>query len=305
LEAGLPPRAAAFLPGNGAEIGAYLVNSPRVSTIAFTGSKQVGLQIINDAARVAAGQEHVKRVIAEMGGKNAIIVDGDADLDEAVKGVVYSAFGYSGQKCSACSRVIVHDAAHDRFLERLTEATKSLVVGSPVDPATLVGPVIDEDSQTRLLAVIEDAKKASRLVAQGSIPPGCERGYYVPPSVFADVPLDHALWRTELFGPVLAVVKARTFDEALRLAMGSEYALTGAVFSRSPRNLQRAAREFRVGNLYLNRGCTGAAVQRQPFGGARLSGVGSKAGGPDYLLHFVVPRSICESTIRRGFAPTS
>src|SRR6266436_6269976 len=197
-----------------------------------------------------------------MGGKNAIIVDSDADLDQAVKGVVYSAFGYSGQKCSACSRVIVHEAAYDRFLGRLAEATKSVVVGRPADPATLVGPVIDEDAQARLLAAIDDAKRTCRLIAQGEIPASCERGNYVSPMVFANVPLDHALWRTELFGPVLAVVKARDFDEALRLAMDSEYGLTGAVFSRSPRNLQHAAREFRVGNLYLNRGCTGAAVQR-------------------------------------------
>lgn len=303
LEAGLPPEAAAFLPGSGPEIGAYLVGSPHVATIAFTGSKEVGLQILNNAAWVGPGQEHVKRVIAEMGGKNAIIVDNDADLDQAVKAVVYSAFGYSGQKCSACSRVIVHEAAYNRFLERLAGATRSALIGPPTDPATLVGPVIDAESQTKLLTAIEDAGKLCRLIAQGVPPANCEHGNYVRPAVFADVPLDHPLWRTELFGPVVAVVKARDFDEALRLAMDSDYALTGAVCSRSPRNLQRAAREFRVGNLYLNRGCTGALVGRQPFGGARLSGVGSKAGGPDYLAQFVVPRAICENTIRQGFAP--
>jgi RHH-type proline utilization regulon transcriptional repressor/proline dehydrogenase/delta 1-pyrroline-5-carboxylate dehydrogenase len=303
LDAGLPAEAAAFLPGGGEDVGAYLVNSPQVATIAFTGSKAVGLQIIAAAAVVSPGQEHVKRVIAEMGSKNAIIVDDDADLDAAVKGVVASAFGYAGQKCSACSRVIVLEAVYDRFLGRLAEAARSLIVGPSTDPATVVGPVIDRDAQERLLHTIENAGQTCRLVAQGNCPAGLEHGLYVPPAVFTDVPAGHELLTKELFGPVLAVVKASDFDAALAMAMDTEYGLTGAVFSRSPSNLRKAVRDFRVGNLYLNRGCTGALVGRQPFGGARMSGVGSKAGGPDYLLQFVVPRSISESTFRKGFAP--
>jgi RHH-type proline utilization regulon transcriptional repressor/proline dehydrogenase/delta 1-pyrroline-5-carboxylate dehydrogenase len=302
-EAGLPAGAAAFLPGYGEEMGPALVNSPKVSTIVFTGSKAVGLKIVRDASVVQPGQEHVKRVIAEMGSKNGIIVDTDADLDEAVKGVVYSAFGYAGQKCSACSRVVVLEPVYEKFLSRLTEATRSIPVGAPTDPATVVGPVIDSDAHKRLLGTIEDAKRDSRLVAQGELPAGHEKGYYVPPTVFADVPAGHALLKKELFGPVLAVIKVKDFDSALREALNTEYGLTGGVYSRSPENLKRAAREFRVGNLYLNRGCTGALVHRQPFGGAKMSGVGSKAGGPDYLLQFVVPRTVTESTIRKGFAP--
>ena len=302
-EAGLPADAAAFLPGNGEEVGAPLVSSPHVAAVAFTGSKAVGLQIIAAAAVVQAGQEHVKRVIAEMGSKNAVIIDADADLDAAVKGVVTSAFGYSGQKCSACSRVIVLEAVYEKFLARLAEATRSLIVGPPVDPASVVGPVIDGEARERLDRAIKQAERTCRLVARGTCPAGLEHGLYVAPAVFADVPAGHELLKKELFGPVLAVIKAANFEQALAAAMDTEYGLTGAVFSRSPSNLRRAVRDFRVGNLYLNRGCTGALVGRQPFGGARMSGVGSKAGGPDYLLQFVVPRSISESTFRKGFAP--
>lgn len=302
-DAGLPAEAAALLPGRGEEIGAYLVTNPLVSTIAFTGSKDVGRKIIADAARVQPGQKHIKRVIAEMGSKNAIVVDSDADLDEAVKGVIESAFGYAGQKCSACSRLIVLEAVYDKLLKRLAEATKDAIVGPATDPKTVVGPLIDQDAFERLTAAIEDGKRTCRLVAQGKLPGTSESGFYIPPTVFADVPPGHALLTQELFGPVLAVVKASNFDEALKEAMNTEYGLTGAVFSRSPRHLGKAVREFRVGNLYLNRHCTGALVGRQPFGGARMSGVGSKAGGPDYLLQFVIPRAVTESTFRKGFAP--
>jgi RHH-type proline utilization regulon transcriptional repressor/proline dehydrogenase/delta 1-pyrroline-5-carboxylate dehydrogenase len=302
-DAGLPDGVAAFLPGDGPSVGARLVASPLVATIAFTGSKEVGLGIIAAAAGVAPGQEHVKRVIAEMGSKNAVIVDADADLDQAVAGVVGSAFGYAGQKCSAASRVIVLAPVYERFLRRLAAATESLIVGPATDPSTRVGPVIDEQARQRLSAAIADGERACRLVARAPLPADARRGRYVPPVVFAEVPAAHPLLTRELFGPVVAVVAAADFDAALCEAMNTEYGLTGALFSRSPRHLQRAAREFRVGNLYLNRGCTGARVHRQPFGGARMSGVGSQAGGPDYLRQFVIPRVICESTFRKGFAP--
>ncbi len=304
LDAGLPPQAAAFLPGLGEEIGEFMVNDARVSTVVFTGSKEVGLSIIKSAAEVRPGQEHIKRVIAEMGGKNAIIVDEGADLDEALRGVLHSAFGYSGQKCSACSRLIIVGDIYDKFLERLSEGVKSLIVGPPSEPGSAMGPVIDEVAFKRIWGTIEEAKLKCKLVAQGSVPNTVSpRGYYVPPTVFAEIPKDHPLLRNEIFGPVLAVVRSKTFNEALSIACGIEYGLTGAIFSRSPKNIETAIREYRVGNLYINRGSTGALVYRQPFGGAKMSGVGSKAGGPDYLLQFVVPRAVSENTMRRGFAP--
>jgi len=283
LNAGLPKGAAAFLPGYGEEVGEFLTKHPLVSTIAFTGSKQVGLQIIKTAAEVQAGQEHIKRAITEMGGKNAIIVDENADLDEAVQGVLYSAFGFSGQKCSACSRVIILESAYEAFLERLAEATKSIKLGPATDPKSYLGPVIDDEAHSRLASVIARARETLQVAAEGEPTEAADAGYYIRPIVFRDVPTDHEVFTQELFGPVLAAVKAESFDHALEIALASEYGLTGGLFSRSPANIQRAAQEFRVGNLYLNRGCTGALVMRQPFGGAKMSGVGSKAGGPDYL----------------------
>lgn len=304
LEAGLPPQAASFLPGIGEDVGSYLARHEDVATIAFTGSKAVGLELIKAASSVTPGQEHIKRAIIEMGGKNAIVVDSDADLDEAVAGVLHSAFGYQGQKCSACSRAVVHELIYDAFVERLRHAVSSIAVGPTSDPATVVGPVIDEDAQKRLLGEIERGKRESTLVVEGASPPAsAPQGHYVPPVVFADVPPDHDIRCKELFGPVLAVIKVSSFAEGIRIAMNNEYGLTGGVFSRSPKNIELALDTFRVGNLYLNRGCTGALVMRQPFGGAKMSGVGSKAGGPDYLLQFVIPRAVSENTMRRGFAP--
>jgi RHH-type proline utilization regulon transcriptional repressor/proline dehydrogenase/delta 1-pyrroline-5-carboxylate dehydrogenase len=302
-EVGFPGGVVNFLPGVGEEIGPILVQHPDVAMIAFTGSKGVGLFINRQAADVPAGQEHIKRVIAEMGGKNAIIVDDDADLDQAVHGVVHSAFGYAGQKCSACSRVIVLQSLHDAFLERLVEATRSLNVGPAEDPGCGIGPVIDADARKRILGFIDKGKQEARLVYAGDVGPLAEEGYYVAPHIFADVGPSAVIAQEEIFGPVLAVLKAGDLDEALAIANGTPYALTGGLYSRSPENIRKVKQQFRVGNLYINRKITGALVDRQPFGGFKLSGIGTKAGGPDYLLQFVVPRVVTENTMRRGFAP--
>ena len=305
LAAGLPDGVVNFLPGVGEEVGPLLVGSPDVDVIAFTGSRQVGLSINEQAAAVHTSQTSVKHVIAEMGGKNAIIVDNDADLDEAVVGVMQSAFGYAGQKCSACSRVIVLADAYDEFLNRLTEATQSLKVGPAELPDTDIGPVIDEESATRIVRYIEQAKanEECRLV-MGSIDPKLTaEGHFIGPHIFANVASDAALAQDEIFGPVLVVFQAKDLSEALTIANGTDYALTGGFYSRSPANLKRVRNEFAVGNLYLNRPITGALVGRQPFGGFKLSGIGSKAGGPDYLKHFLIPINVTENTLRRGFAP--
>jgi len=298
-EAGVPPDILIGLPG-GPDVGQALVRHRDVATIAFTGSKNVGLGLLREAAIVSPGERMVKRVIAEMGGKNAIIVDDTADLDEAVIGVVVSATGYAGQKCSACSRVIVHEAVHDVFLRRLQEALRCLRVGNPAEPGTHMGPVIDARAHSTILKYIEVGKQEARLVEDRT---GLSAGWYVGPSLFADVNPDARIAQEEIFGPVLAVMKAASFEEALRVANATDYGLTGGVYSRSPTNLDLATRRFDVGNLYLNRPITGALVARQPFGGHRLSGVGAKAGGEDYLLQFTTVRIISEQTLRRGFAP--
>jgi RHH-type proline utilization regulon transcriptional repressor/proline dehydrogenase/delta 1-pyrroline-5-carboxylate dehydrogenase len=274
-----------------------------VAIIAFTGSRTVGLMIQQQAALVAAGQQHLKRVITELGGKNAVIVDEDADLDEAVHGVVASAFGYSGQKCSACSRVIVLESIYDAFVNRLVEATRSLKLGPAEEPANFVGPVIDGEAQQRIMGVIERNRSKGRLVYEGDAGGLKNEGYFVAPHIFADVSPDSALAQEEIFGPVLSVIRAKDLNEAIGIANGTQYALTGGVFSRSPSSIERVRREFRVGNLYINRKITGALVERQPFGGFKLSGVGIKAGGPEYLLQFTWSRTITENTMRRGFAP--
>ncbi len=307
-EAGAPPGVVNYLPGHGREIGPVLVRHPDVAMIAFTGSREVGLSIHRAAAENPG--EHVKHVICEMGGKNAIIVDDDADFDEAIKGVVASAFGYAGQKCSACSRLIVLESIYDAFLKRLIEATRSLPVGPAEDPGTFIGPVIRAEARERILKMIEAARSANAPYQQpaaglqpvfvGQTPPG---GFYVAPHIFADVPPDSPLAQEEIFGPVLAVMRAKDLDEALAIATGVKYALTGGFYSRSPGHIERVRREFRVGNLYINRKITGAVVDRQPFGGFKMSGIGTKAGGPDYLQQFMVARTITENTMRHGFAP--
>lgn len=303
-EAGLPAGVLNYLPGKGEVVGAALVDHPDVAIIAFTGSRQVGLHINRRAAEVSAsGITHVKRVIAEMGGKNAIIVDTDADLDEAVQGVVRSAFGFQGQKCSACSRVVVVGDVYDAFVHRLVEMTRTLQTGIAEDPATDIGPVIDEASREKVREYIVIGQQEGREVLSSAVGALAEQGYFIGPHIFSDVDATCRICREEVFGPVLAILRAKDLTEAIQITNDTDYALTAGIFSRSPANLDRARQELMVGNLYLNRTITGAMVGRQPFGGFKMSGIGSKAGGPDYLLQFVLPRTITENTMRRGFAP--
>ena len=298
-EAGLPDAACQLLQGGG-ELGAYLVRHPAVHIIAFTGSREVGLEILRAAYDHQQGQEHVKRVICEMGGKNAIIVDQDADLDEAVMHILESAFGYQGQKCSAASRLILTEEIHDLVLERLVEAVRSLKIGPPEDPRNFIGPVIDAAAHSKIIGYIALGKREGKCMIEREAPAD---GFFVGPTIFGGIEPHHRLANEEIFGPVLAVIKAKDFDAALTIANRSSYGLTGGVFSRSPANIEKARQEFYVGNLYINRGITGAVVERQPFGGLKLSGIGSKAGGPDYLLQFLEPRTISENTLRHGFVP--
>jgi RHH-type proline utilization regulon transcriptional repressor/proline dehydrogenase/delta 1-pyrroline-5-carboxylate dehydrogenase len=303
-EAGIPEGVLSLLPGRGETVGRHLVNHPAVDMIAFTGSRAVGFEILKVAGQVFEGQRSIKKVIAELGGKNAIIIDEDADMDDAVRGVLASTFGYAGQKCSACSRLIVVGAAYEPFLARLKLATQDFIVGPASDPASFMGPVVDSESHTRILNTIATTAAVVPLLIQGELLGNlAQDGCFVPPTIFRDVPLNHPVWTDEIFGPVLACVRVDSFEQALDLANDSHYALTGGVFSRHPAHLAKAREEFRVGNLYINRSITGALVGRQPFGGFRYSGIGSKAGGPDYLLQFVEPRVITENTMRRGFTP--
>lgn len=299
-EAGFPAGVINFLPGFGEEVGEHIVNHKFTTTIAFTGSKAVGLHILNRASYVQPGQTHLKRCIIEMGGKNAVIIDNDADLDEAVDGVLYSSFGFSGQKCSAASRVIVLEEVYDRFVDRLVEAAKSIEVLSAENPKAYMGPVVDQEAHARILNTIAEAEKSHKLLFKGSTP---ATGYFVPPTIFGDVPGHATLAQQEIFGPVVAIIRAKNLDQALEIANSTEYALTGGIFSRSPANIARVKEEFEVGNLYVNRGITGAMVDRHPFGGFKMSGIGSKTGGPDYLRQYMEPAAITENTLRRGFAP--
>ena len=300
LKAGFPKETVQFLPGSGEEAGARLVAHPRIAQIAFTGSLQVGTLILREAAGLRPGQARLKRVVCEMGGKNAIVIDDDADLDEAVTGVLRSAFGFAGQKCSACSRVITVGDVHRAFTDRLIAACEGLAILSAESPACDMGPVIDAESRARLEAVIADPGPGARLLYRGKAPEG---GQFVAPALFAVEDAGHMLMQEELFGPVLAVMRAVDFGSALDLAANTPFALTGAVFTRSPGHIEEARARFRVGNLYINRGSTGALVERQPFGGFGHSGLGTKAGGPGYLMHFSDPYCVTENTMRHGFTP--
>ncbi|QYM79444.1 proline dehydrogenase family protein [Horticoccus luteus] len=304
-EAGVPAGALHFLPCSGADAGAHLVAHPQVDFIAFTGSREVGLNIWQEAGKTKAGQINLKKVVCEMGGKNAMIIDTDADLDEAIPAVIYSAFGFAGQKCSALSRLIVLETIYDRFVGRLLSACPAIPVGDPSQPGTIVNPVIDEGAQKSILAYIEAGRQECHLAWQGTLPPHLREtgGYYVPPCIFTNCRPTDRIVREEIFGPVLAILKAKDLDEAFEMANANDYALTGGFFSRSPAAIDRAKTEQLVGNLYINRGCTGAVVQRHPFGGFKMSGGGTKAGGREYLENFLFPRLIAENVLRRGFTP--
>ena len=300
-EAGVPPGVLNFLSGHGSVIGAHLVDHKDVDLIAFTGSREVGLKIWQSAGITRPGQRELKRVICEMGGKNAIIVDSDADLGEAIDYSIYSAFGYQGQKCSALSRLILLEENYDRVMERLIPAAASLRIGNPEEPGIMVGPVIDEAAYRRILDYIEVGKSEATLAYQAKdLPP---QGYFIPPTIFSDVKPNMRIAREEIFGPVLSVLKVRDLDEAIEVANGTDYALTGGFLSRSPANIERVKAQLEAGNVYINRSCTGAIVGRHPFGGFKMSGSGTKAGGEDYLLNFLVPRVVTENTSRLGVVP--
>src|SRR5881296_1363301 len=300
-EAGVPPGVLNFLSGHGSVIGAHLVDHKDVDLIAFTGSREVGLRIWQSAGITLSGQRELKRVICEMGGKNAMIVDADADLDETIMYSIYSAFGFQGQKCSALSRLILLEENYDRVMERLLSAARSLRVGNSEEPGIMVGPVIDEAAYQRILDYIEVGKKEATLAYQAKeLPP---HGYFIPPTIFSDVKPDMRIAREEIFGPVLSVLKVRDLDEALEVANGTDYALTGGFYSRSPDNIERVKAQLEAGNVYINRSCTGAIVGRHPFGGFKMSGGGTKAGGEDYLLQFLIPRVVTENTSRLGLVP--
>lgn len=294
-EAGLPPGVISFMAGPGSAVGDTLVTHPMTRFVAFTGSKEIGIHIYEAASKVHPGQIWLKRVIAEMGGKDSIIVDDGADIDEAVAGVTVSAFGFQGQKCSACSRAIVDEKIYDKFVERLAKRVESISVGPSKDLANYMGPVINKGSMDKILSYIAAGQhQGGRLVAGGVRSPGS--GYFIRPTVIADVDPASTISQEEIFGPVLAVLRAKDFDNALEIANNTEFGLTGAVYSRNRQNLLRAKQEFHCGNLYLNRKCTGAMVGAHPFGGFNMSGTDSKAGGRDYLGLFLQAKSIAEKT---------
>jgi 1-pyrroline-5-carboxylate dehydrogenase len=292
-EAGMPDGVVNFCPGAGATFGNAVVAHPKTRFIAFTGSREVGLDINKSAATQSPGQIWIKRAILEMGGKDAIIVDSEADLDSAVEGVAQAAFGFQGQKCSACSRAIVDERIYDKFLERLKARVEKINVGDPAENANM-GAVINEGSMKSILDYIEIGKKDGRLITGGGRATNVGEGYFLQPTVIADIPPKSRLEQEEVFGPVLAVIKARNYDHALEIANDTEFGLTGAVYTKSRDKIERAVREFQVGNLYINRKCTGAIVGAHPFGGFNMSGTDSKSGGPDYLYLFTQAKSVGE-----------
>ena len=292
-EAGMPDGVVNFCPGSGSTFGAGLVEHPMTRFVAFTGSKEVGLDINQRAAKPQPGQKWIKRTILEMGGKDSIIVDADANLDAAVEGVAQAAFGFQGQKCSACSRAIVDEKIYDVFLERLKDRVSKITVGDPTENKPM-GPVVNEKAMKSILDYIEVGKKEGRLIHGGGRATEAGDGYFIQPTVIADIPPMARISQEEIFGPVLAVIKARNFEDALAIANNTEFGLTGAVYSTSREKLEKARTDFHVGNLYFNRKCTGAMVGAHPFGGFNMSGTDSKAGGPDYLLLFTQAKSVAE-----------
>jgi 1-pyrroline-5-carboxylate dehydrogenase len=295
-EAGIPEGVVNFCPGSGASFGDAIVAHPKTRYIAFTGSREVGLRINKVAADRAPGQIWIKRTILEMGGKDAIVVDADADFDAAVDGVAAAAFGFQGQKCSACSRAIIDERIYDKFLEHLKKRVEDITIGDPAGNSNM-GAVINEGSMKSILNYIEIGKREGRLITGGDRAPKAGEGYFIQPTVIADIKPKSKLEQEEIFGPVLAVIKSRNFEHGLEIANDTEFGLTGAVFTSSPEKIDRAKREFHVGNLYINRKCTGAIVGAHPFGGFNMSGTDSKAGGPDYLYLFTQAKSVGEKII--------
>lgn len=289
-EVGLPKGVLNFITGDGAELGQHMVQHPKTRFINFTGSQAVGLQIVEEAAKRRPGQKWIKRVVAEMGGKNALIVDRDADLDSAAEGIVKSAFGFQGQKCSAGSRVIAHQDIYEELLDKVSSRTLDLQIGNVEDRTMYMGAVISQEAEDKILSYIEIGKEEGRLVVGGE--KLSEKGHFIAPTVFADIQPDARLAQEEIFGPVTAFIKANDFDHAMEIANNTDYGLTGAIYSNTPAHLQRAEADFFVGNLYLNRGCTGSLVNVHPFGGFNMSGTDAKAGGPDYLLNFLQAKTV-------------
>ncbi|GHH99056.1 L-glutamate gamma-semialdehyde dehydrogenase [Neobacillus kokaensis] len=292
-EAGLPKGVLNFVPGSGAQIGDYLVDHPKTRFVSFTGSREVGCRINERAAKINPGQIWIKRVIAEMGGKDTVVVDNDADLDLAAASIVYSAFGFSGQKCSAGSRAVIHQDVYDVVLEKAVALTKTLTIGNPEDLNNYMGPVIDDKSFKKIMNYIEVGKEEGRLMTGGE--GDDSKGYFIQPTIFADLDEKSRLMQEEIFGPVVAFCKARDFDHMMTIANNTDYGLTGALITNNREHIERAREEFHVGNLYFNRGCTGAIVGYQPFGGFNMSGTDSKAGGPDYLLLHMQAKTTAET----------
>ncbi|MCY8938437.1 L-glutamate gamma-semialdehyde dehydrogenase [Peribacillus frigoritolerans] len=292
-EAGLPHGVLNYIPGGGAEIGDYLVDHPKTRFVSFTGSREVGCRIYERAAKVHPGQIWLKRVIAEMGGKDTVVVDKDADLDVAASSIVYSAFGFSGQKCSAGSRAVVHQDVYDEVLEKAVALTQDLTNGCPEDVNTYMGPVISQASYDKIMKYIEIGKEEGKLMTGGE--GDDSKGYFIEPTIFADIDENARLMQEEIFGPVVAFCKARDFDHMMEIANNTDYGLTGALLSNTPDHIERAKEEFHVGNLYFNRGCTGAIVGYHPFGGFNMSGTDSKAGGPDYLILHMQAKTTSET----------
>ena len=288
----LPKGVLNFVTGSGSQIGDFLVDHPKIRFISFTGSKEVGLRIIERAAKHQEGQIWIKRVVAEMGGKDGMLIDEQVDVDSAAKGIVAAAFGFQGQKCSACSRAVIHESIYDKVVEKVVELTKHLKVGDPADAEVQVGPVINSSAKKKILSYIEIGKEEGQLLTGGNSIR--EEGYFVEPTIFENIEANDRLFQEEIFGPVLTLSKCKSFDEGLKMMNNSEYGLTGAVYSSSRENLDKASDDFHVGNLYLNRKCTGALVGVHPFGGFNMSGTDSKAGGRDYLLLFTQAKLISE-----------
>ena len=299
LESGFPKQSFAFLPGQGEVIGEYLVKHPKVPIISFTGSFEVGSQIIKNCSDISNKQKHFKKVIAEMGGKNPIIVDLSADLDEAIAGILTSAFGFQGQKCSACSRAIILEEVYDKFIERFVPAVKSLIIGKAEDPKSYLGAVVDKQAYEKIQNLIKSQPPES-LLYQG---PSLEGGWFIPPTVFVTKDPNSTLMQDEFFAPVLTLFKVKNFEEALKQANDIRYGLTAAIYSRKPSHIEKFKKQIEAGNAYINRNCTGALVERHPFGGCKMSGLGNKAGGPEYLKQFLTTKITTENTMRRGFAP--